>query len=64
MFMITSQGQEVVDPYIYIGNGGTIVMYYRLYKCALRTGEQERANNYLSKALEACQTCLHVVTKK
>jgi hypothetical protein len=37
MEVIDSRGKKFVDPFIYLGTGGNILMYYRLYLSAIRT---------------------------
>jgi hypothetical protein len=37
MEVIDSRGKKFADPFIYLGTGGNILMYYRLYLSAIRT---------------------------
>lgn len=75
MEILQSKGTPFKDPFIYLGTGGTIYMYYRLYLFALRTKSSlldivsgrvlqiDRVNNYLGKAVEAFQVTNHEITK-
>jgi hypothetical protein len=53
MEVITSRGKKFTDAYIYLGSGGNIVMFYRLYQYAVRTLQKDLADKYIAKAIES-----------
>ena len=61
MEVISSRGKKFTDPFIYLGTGGNILMYYRLYLSAVRTQQKEKADEYLAKALESFQLSVHIM---
>ena len=61
MEVITSKGKKFTDPFLYLGTGGNILMYYRLYLSAVRTQQKELADEYLAKAIESFQVTVHVM---
>ena len=63
MEVLQSKGKPFTDPFVYLGTGGTIYMYYRLYHYAVRTQQTDLANNYIGKAVEAFQITNHVMSK-